>query len=53
MVASSLTEEVAMIPKETFMDIISLHRQGHSMRLIARKLGLHRKEPVPEKMAGV
>ena len=31
-----------MIPEEAFMDIISLHRQGHSMRFIARKLGLHR-----------
>jgi transposase len=32
-----------MITKEAFMDIIALHRQGHSMRFIARKLGLHRK----------
>lgn len=42
MVASSITEEVAMIPAEVFMDIILLHCQGHSMRFIARKLGLHR-----------
>jgi transposase len=32
-----------MITKEAFMDIIALHRQGHSMRFIARKVGLHRK----------
>ena len=42
MVASSLTEEGAMIPEEAFMDTISLHRQGHSMRFIDRKLELHR-----------
>lgn len=31
-----------MISKEVFMDIIALHRQGLSMRAIARKLGIHR-----------
>ena len=31
-----------MITKEAFMDIIALYRQGHSLRFIARKLGLHR-----------
>lgn len=31
-----------MITKEAFMDIMALHRQGHSMRFIAKKLGLHR-----------
>jgi lambda repressor-like predicted transcriptional regulator len=31
-----------MITEEAFMDIMALHRQGHSMRFIARKLGLHR-----------
>jgi transposase len=31
-----------MITKEVFMDIISLHRQGLSMRAIAKKLGIHR-----------
>lgn len=31
-----------MITSEVFMDIISLHRQGFSMRKIAKKLGLHR-----------
>lgn len=31
-----------MITKEEFMDIIALHRQGLSMRAIARKLGMHR-----------
>jgi transposase len=31
-----------MISREVFMDIISLHRQGFSMRAIARKLGIHR-----------
>jgi len=31
-----------MVSKEVFMDIISLHRQGLSMRAIARKLGIHR-----------
>ena len=31
-----------MIPEEVFMDIVALHRQGHSMRFIAKRLGLHR-----------
>ena len=31
-----------MITTEVFMDIISLHRQGFSMRAIAKKLGIHR-----------
>ncbi len=31
-----------MITMEVFMDIISLHRQGFSMRAIAKKLGIHR-----------
>jgi transposase len=31
-----------MITEEAFMDIVALHRQGHSMRFIAKKLGLHR-----------
>ena len=31
-----------MITEEAFMDIMALHRQGHSMRFIAKKLGLHR-----------
>lgn len=31
-----------MITKEEFMDIMALHRQGHSMRSIAKRLGLHR-----------
>lgn len=31
-----------MITPEVFMDIISLHRQGLSMRAIAKKLGIHR-----------
>jgi DNA-binding NarL/FixJ family response regulator len=31
-----------MITEEAFMDIMALHRQGHAMRFIARKLGLHR-----------
>lgn len=31
-----------MITTEAFMDIISLHRQGFSMRAIAKKLGIHR-----------
>jgi len=35
-------EEVAMITKEAFMDIVALHRQGHSIRFIAKKLGMHR-----------
>lgn len=32
-----------MINLEGFMEIIALHRQGISMRTIAKKLGLHRK----------
>ena len=32
-----------MIAKEVCMDIFALRRQGHSIRSIARKLGLHRK----------
>ena len=35
-------EVTVMITKEVFMDIISLHRQGLSMRAIAKKLGIHR-----------
>ncbi len=31
-----------MITMRVFMDIYSLHRQGHSMRSISRKLGVHR-----------
>lgn len=31
-----------MINTEVFMDILALHRQGHSMRGIARALGIHR-----------
>ena len=31
-----------MIAQEVFMDIFTLHRQGHSARSIAKKLGLHR-----------
>ncbi len=31
-----------MITMEVFMDIISLHRQGMSLRTIAKKLGVHR-----------
>ncbi len=31
-----------MIATEVFMDILALHRQGHSMRWIAKKLGIHR-----------
>ena len=31
-----------MISEEAFMDIVALHRQGHSMRLIAKHLRLHR-----------
>jgi hypothetical protein len=37
-----ITEEVAMITEEAFMDIVALHRQGHSMRFIAKRLELHR-----------
>jgi transposase len=38
----STKEVIAMITTEVFMDIISLHRQGLSMRAIAKKLGVHR-----------
>lgn len=31
-----------MICTEVFMDILAFHRQGHSMRWIAKKLGIHR-----------
>jgi len=31
-----------MISTEVFMDILALHRQGRSMRQIAKKLGIHR-----------
>ncbi len=31
-----------MISTEVFMDILAFHRQGHSMRWIAKKLGIHR-----------
>ena len=31
-----------MIATEVFMDILALHRQGHSQRWIAKKLGIHR-----------
>jgi transposase len=31
-----------MIDTEVFMDILAFHRQGHSMRWIAEKLGIHR-----------
>ena len=31
-----------MITEEAFMDIVALHRQGHSIRFIAKKLGMHR-----------
>ncbi len=31
-----------MITTEAFMDIVSLHRQGFSMRAIAKRLGTHR-----------
>ncbi len=31
-----------MISEEVFMDIIAMHRQGLSIRQIARKLGIHR-----------
>jgi transposase len=32
-----------MISTEVYMNIIALKRQGHSVRWIARKLGIHRK----------
>jgi transposase len=38
----SIEEVNTMISEEVFMDIISLHRQGLSMRSIAKKLGIHR-----------
>ncbi len=31
-----------MITEEAFMDIVALQRQGHSIRFIAKKLGMHR-----------
>jgi transposase len=31
-----------MIDTEVFMDILAFHRQGHSMRWIAKKPGIHR-----------
>jgi len=31
-----------MISTEVFVDILALHRQGHSMRWIAKKLAIHR-----------
>ena len=31
-----------MISTEVFMDILALHRQGRSIRSIAKKLGKHR-----------
>jgi transposase len=31
-----------MITEEAFMDMVALHRQGHSIRFIAKKLGMHR-----------
>jgi len=31
-----------MISTEAFMDILALYRQGHSMRWISKKLGIHR-----------
>ena len=31
-----------MITWEVYMDIVALHRQGHSERAIARKIGIHR-----------
>ena len=41
-VSFSVKEELAMICTEAFMDILAFHRQGHSMRWIAKKLGIHR-----------
>jgi transposase len=35
-------EELPMIKMEEFMDINSLHREGHSIRYIAKKTGHHR-----------
>jgi hypothetical protein len=35
-------EVPAMISTEAFMDILAFHRQGHSERWIAKKLGIHR-----------
>lgn len=31
-----------MISTEVYMDILAFKRQGHSIRWIARKLGIHR-----------
>ena len=42
MVSFSDKEGVTMIATEVFMDILALHRQGHSQRWIAKKLGIHR-----------
>lgn len=42
MITFSIEEVNVMITTEVFMDIISLHRQGFSMRTIAKKLGIHR-----------
>jgi transposase len=42
MVSYSPKEVLAMINTEVFMDILALHRQGYSMRWIAKKLGIHR-----------
>jgi transposase len=42
MVSCSFKEELAMIETEVFMDILALHRRGHSMRWIAKRLGIHR-----------
>jgi len=42
MVGYHTKEELTMISTEVFMDILTLHRQGHSMRWIAKKLGIHR-----------
>jgi hypothetical protein len=33
-----------MITEEVFMDIVALHRQGHSIRFIVKKLGMHRSQ---------
>jgi len=42
-----------MISTEAFMDILAFHRQGHSERWIAKKLGIHRntvKKYITQKM---
>jgi hypothetical protein len=33
---------MAMITEEAIANILALHRQGHSMRFIAKRLGRHR-----------